>query len=944
MTPFLKQVAEHYYAQENPERLCFVFPNRRAKSFFRKWYCEQVKQHSSIPRLMPSLLTMEDLFLRLSGKEKTERTTLLLELYKAYGALNPKAESLDDFIFWGDVILADFDDVDKYLIDAKGLFTNVSDFKSIQDTYEYLTEEQIQAIERFLSHFKKENGEYKLRFLQIWNILYPLYRDFNSAMDAKAMSYEGKTYRSVAEKIKEHPVVDLLQKKIPECSKFVFVGLNALNECEKMLLRKLRDASLAEFCWDYSSSMIKNEANKSSFFLGHNIEEFHQAFRPDSDGLPTPGINVLSVPSGIGMAKQIPEILRRLPSDTLDLKTAIVLPDEGLLLPVLNSIPENIQELNVTMGYPMNGSEFWSLVNDIASLQLHLRQKNGKWHFYHKQVWSIFSNSLFKCVVSEEGKKKAEDIKKAARYYIPQEDFAGDPVMESIFQPAVTDSTAKDRNSIHAIEDYLQKMTACVASRLKDTEGMNVEMDFARLYHKTIDRLRAEEDLTVLPSTFFKLLGSLVAGTSVPFEGEPLKGLQIMGPLETRALDFDNLIVLSCNEGVFPHRSVSSSFIPPELRKGFGLPTYEYQDAMWAYYFYRMIQRASTLWMLVDSRTEGVRSGEESRYIKQLELHFGAKVNRYVVKAPIDTGAMPGDIPKTEEHIQILKDSCLSATSLQNYLSCPAMFFYSKVEKLKEDTEVSESLDAGLLGNVFHSTMETIYKKYLNRSISAAELDAIIKDKKAIRNLVTGKIEEKLKTIEISGRNIIFLDIICHYVNQALTRDRQLMDTYGVDSFSILGLEKHSTSEIGGFKFEGYLDRLDSFRNKEVRIVDYKTGKVTDEDFLIDEENAQKVVEKLFGADNENRPKIALQLYLYDRFISEDSKYLGYNIINSVYQTSRLFIKEVENVELNEKFRTLMDERLEALLKEISDTSIPWTRKGGEKTCGYCDFKMICGK
>lgn len=952
MTPFLKQVAEHYFAQGNVEQMCFVFPNRRAKSFFKKWLGECVTGAEK-PVVAPAMLTMNDFFYRLSGEEQTDRVHLLLELYDQYKQLVPNPESLDEFIFWGDVLLADFDDVDKYLVRAEGLFANVADFKSIQDTYSYLTETQIGAIERFLKHFRDENSvltvnlqseekkDYKVKFLQIWDILYKLYSNFNKALTEKRMSYEGKAYREAVEKLDTVSVADILAETFPQSKSFVFVGLNALSECEKKLMGKMQDAGLAQFCWDYGSKMIKDPANKSSFFMSENVSRFRPAFTPDPEGYGTPEINVLSVPSSIGMAKQLPEILKRLNPEP-GIETAIVLPDEGLLIPVLNSIPESIRDLNVTMGYPMGESEFWCLMNDVAALQMHLRLKDGEWYFYHKQVWSIFSNSVFKSVLSEAGEKVVEDVRAGVKYYIPQSELKGDPVLEAIFKPAVTDPAGTTPEAIQEIECYQQDIISCIGPKLKSVPDMAMELDFAREYYQSIAHLRTAE-LPVLPATYFRLLAQLVGGASVPFQGEPLKGLQIMGPLETRALDFDNIILLSCNEGMFPRRSVSSSFIPPELRKGFELPTYEYQDAVWAYYFYRMLQRASKVWMLFDSRPDSIKGGEESRYIKQLELHFGLKVNRLVVKAPIERGSLDETIPKTQEQIDKLREEGhLSATALQNYLSCQAKFYYGTIEGLKEDEEVSESLDAGTLGRVFHSSMEDLYKG--RKYITAEYLDSLLRNEDTVRDTVSKNIRDVLKTFDIEGRNIIFHDVVCEYVKKVLQRDRELLDKYGVDKFQIHGLERFKDDIIGGFKFVGYLDRLDSFAPDQIRVVDYKTGKVTDEDINISEANAEEVVEKLFGEKEQGRPKIALQLYLYDRFIAKEKEYAGKEIVNSIYQTSRLFVKDIEEVRLVPKFTSLMNDALEELLKKLADPAKPWERTQDVKTCEYCDFKMICGR
>ena len=942
MKPFLQQVAEHYFAEGGMEQLCFVFPGRRAMNFFKKYlgHCVEASGTGK-PLVAPQMMAVSDFWYRTAGVRPADRVKLLLDLYEEYRALRGQAaEPLDDFIFWGDVILSDFNDADKYLVDPSHLFANVADYKNIQDNFSYLTDAQRQAIENFLGHFSTDVGLYKQRFLHIWDILYELYRNFGRRLRDQGLSYDGQVYRSVAGRLDGESAADILAPRFPDTRKWIFVGLNALNECEKKLMRRMRDGGLAEFCWDFSSTEIRNPDNKSSFFLRGNLEEFPQAFKPDSgEPLPKTEFHVLSIPSGVGQAKQIPAILDSIGAKGIE--TAIVLPDEGLLLPVLNSIPERIEKLNVTMGYPMNGSEFWSLMNDAAALQLHTRLKDGQWYFYHRPVWSLFSNSVLRTALGEENAKKADALRKDSGYYIPRSAFEDGGIGELLFRPVVKDSSSQDPAQIAAIIDWQMDLITGIAPLLPGME-MGIELDFAKAYWQTLDNLR-RFSLPLRPASYFRLLGQLMGGAAVPFHGEPLEGLQIMGPLETRALDFDNLIILSCNEGTFPRRSVSSSFIPPELRKGFGLPTYEYQDAVWAYYFYRMIQRAGKVWLLYDSRTEGLHSGEESRYIKQLQMHFGAPLTRHVASAEIKKAAADGDIPKTAGHLEILREGHLSASALQDWLSCPAKFYFRKVCALREEDEVSESLDSGMIGNVFHRTMQELYSGH--RTISRSLLDALIKDKDGISRTVRANIMKELRSIEVAGRNIIFEGVIGKYVLKALQRDRELLDTYGVEEFRILGLELKRYSEIGGYKFKGYIDRLDSFRPGEVRIVDYKTGMVTDNDISVNDANAAEVADLLFGEDNSKRPKIALQLFLYDLFATEDKDLQGMQLVNSIYQTSRLFVEEVKNVPVSGTFMELCRKRIETdILGKIDDLGEPWRRTADQKTCAWCDFKKICSR
>ena len=971
MTPFLKQVADHYYNLGKIEDRCFVFPNRRSMVWFRKHLCSAVKD---VPLLAPQMLTINDFFTKASGVSSSDRVRLLLELYHSYRELNARAESLDEFIFWGDVILADFNDVDKYLVDPKQLYANVADFKALQDTFEYLTDTQREAIKGFLSHFNDQSGkltvdigtddpDVKGRFLQIWNILYPLYVSYNKTLADKGMAYEGMVYRSLAQRLKDMPAEDVFKGIFPEGTTFVFVGLNALNECEKTLLRKLRDAGKAEFCWDWSGDMIRDPQNRSSFFMADNVLEFPQSAQWDPEGVKCPEINVISVASSAGQAKRLPDILRQRSGGAPE-ECAVVLPDEGLLKSVLNSIPEEIHDINVTMGLPMNGSLFYTMMADISAIQMHAVKRKDTWLFYHKQVWDLFSSEIFRKATDEKTMEIVAKVKEGARYYIPKEELTGTMLMDVIFRPVIMDVKMASSAQIASFAQYQKDVIEVIAPAIADDGALALELEYAKEYYKCINVL-FEIRPEVLPMTYLRLLGQLVGSVSVPFRGEPLKGLQIMGPLETRALAFRDLIIMSANEGVFPHRSVSSSFIPPELRKGFGMPTYEFQDAVWAYYFYRMISRAEKVWMLVDSRTEGLKSGEESRYIKQLEYHFGVPLKRSVVKfAGMKTAALP-EIHKTEEDVARIKDTVLSATTLQNYLACPAKFYYGTVKGLEAEEEVAESLDYGMFGTVYHDTMRALYTSEeamdpefvfneresrggltgeAMRAVPQSYIESWLSRKDDIKTKVKALIMMQLNTIEVSGRNLVVADVIVRYVIKTLQRDLELLKKEGRDSFEILGREIRVGGEFCGQRFKGFIDRLDSFREGEARVVDYKTGKVLEDDENIHDGNAEEIAEKIFHPDMKNWPKIALQFFIYDMLVQARPEVKGREICNCVYSTAHLFKEPPVTVPLNRKFYEAVSERLEAMLAQMYDTSVPFHRTDDEKTCAYCDFRMICGR
>ena len=651
----------------------------------------------------------------------------------------------------------------------------------------------------------------------------------------------------------------------------------------------MRDARLAQFCWDYVSPMIKDRDNKSSFFMKKNLANFPQAFEIDPAGLSVPKITVVDVPSSVGQAKLAPWILGQTSGDAVE--TAFVLPDQSLLMPLLSSIPPSYQNINVTMGCPMSESAIYTLLDALGNLQMHMRKRPDGWYFYHAAVRNVFSSGLFRELLGEEEKEKVEAVKASAVYYIPLKDLQGGPVLDLVFRPVIEDTKAVSALQNHRTEEYFQEIVGLVGRTLTGKSEMLLELDFAKRCHTQFNILK-DTDLEVLPSTHLRLLQRILQGISVPFKGEPLKGLQIMGPLETRALDFRNLVILSANEGMFPRRSVSSSFIPPELRKGFGLPTYEFQDAVWAYYFYRMIQRPEHVWIVYDSRTDGLKSGEESRYIKQLQYHFGIKLERFTAAPSMQAPEPEKEIVKTREDVDTVKGKLLSASALNSYAECPAKFYYQKVKGLKQDEEVAESLDARMVGNVFHRVMQDLYKRA--NPITPQMIDAFRKDVKGLKAMIRANVLEELHTIEVTGRNLVLEEVILDYVLSTLKHDADLLAAAGATKgFEIIGLEEHYFGTLGGFRLHGYIDRLDSF---------------------------------------------------YNILCHQQPALAGKLLVDSVYSIQHLYTGSLPDMpedpaDTKEKTQELLD-----MLSEISNLEIPWRRTEETKVCSGCDFKDICGR
>ena len=931
MKPFLQQVASHYSTQ-SLKGTCFVFPSRRAARFFRH-HLEQV----SGEKMHVFCTSMNEFLHRSAGVDPTDRLTLMTELHAAYTKVNPDAESLDQFLFWGDVILNDFDDTDKYCSDVRGLFLNVSDWKNLDSqNLDFLTEGQREAVKHFLDHFCEgvgDEGGVKHRFARIWDLLQPLYEPYRESLSVKGLAYEGMVYRSIADRIAAgESVRGMMREPFPYVRRFVFIGLNVLSQSEKVVLKALRDAGMAEFCWDYSSAEIKDPANKSSLFMGKNVQEFPQAFALDTEGLSRPTVNVVGVPSAVGQTKLAPAILSSLQGDAS--QTAFILPDESLLKPLLNAIPASFEEINVTMGAPLRDTGLYAFMKAAMRIPMGIREKDGKDYVHHSCLDDAFSTSLFKEMLSEEERLLVEDLRADGKHFIAIEEVAKGETLSRLFRRC-GECTPSELTS------YIGDILSLVKEHTPDDEEHEAQNEYLRRYGEAVATL-ASRALPVSSQTWIRLLDKALRGISIPFEGDPFKGLQVMGPLETRAMDYRNVVILSANEDMFPKRSFRPSFIPPALRQGFGLPTPEMQDALWAYYFYRLLQRAENVWMTYDSRTDGMLSGEESRYIKQLELHFGFPLRRIDVVSSMHAVTDSPVIPKTEEDVEAVRNGRLSASSLQNYIVCPAKFYYQNVKGLREKSEAKDALDAAMIGNVFHGVMEELYRQA--PTVTQQRLQNILRNRPSLTALIRRKILEEMNTIEVTGRNLVIESVLTDYVEAAVRHDLGLLRAAGQESFRILGLEKRMTMTIDGFQFIGYIDRLDCFSEDTVRVVDYKTGHVEDDDIHITDKNAQAVAEKLFGESNYGRPKIALQLYLYDQFVKNAGYANERTVINSIYSTGRLMTRPLEDCEESPVFEDEMKERVSRLLGEIADTSVPWKRTCDRSVCAMCPFASICGR
>lgn len=964
MKPFLYQVATLFYQQYGAEihRLAFVFPNRRAGLFFQKYLSEI----SEKPLFSPSILTINDLFMQLSGKHPADKIQMLFRLYELYKQRSGSSESFDEFIYWGEMLLNDFDDIDKYMVDARMLFRNVSDLKSLDDDFNYLSPEQVQAIRSFWSSFyPKGDSPNQQHFLELWEILYDLYAGLRTSLAKDGCGYDGMIFREVVEQLEKEPMSDFPFDQV------VFVGLNALSVSEERLLLALQKKGVADFYWDYVGPWVTDPDNKASFFLGRNLRLFPSRMQLPATGPVQAEIRVMGVPSAIGQAKQVYPILQALAdeqqlTDESALRTAIVLPDEHLLVPVLNAIPEAIQHINVTMGYPLAGTPVAALMEYILTLQKNIRYIDRVPVFYFRDVLPILNHQYVMAAAPEEVSQLVKDMTAGNRIYVHAVDLNRHELLSILFTPVQNTEELSDY-LIHVLE----ALNACLRNKRPnpDDEEMisnstqttaDIEQEFIFHYFATVNRMKEvmrEAKIEMRLDTYFRLLKRMTDLITIPFEGEPLSGLQVMGVLETRALDFDRLIILSMNEGIFPLKKAANSFIPYNLRRGFGLPTYEHQDSVWAYHFYRLIRRAKQVTLLYDTRTTGLQTGEVSRFVHQLRYHYQYPLIDELVVYDVASSAVPPiSVQKTAEVEKLLSDflfggpRALSASAINTYLDCPLKFYFSVLEQIQEEDEITETVERDVFGSILHKVMEDLYAPFKGKLVTADLLKLLRKD----QPLLTGTIARAFAELffkspvvrPLEGENFLTGEMIRKYAEKILEQDARFTPFHYIESEKKVRATI-TLSDRRIVQLKGFIDRVDSL-DRVLRIVDYKTGSGKLE---------FESVEGLFDKEAKDRPKAVMQVFLYAWMYQQLPEYTGMPIQPAIYYLRTLFQRSFDPVVEQKKGRGKADKvnsfqdfasdfegKLRQCLDEIFNLDIPFTQTETGKACAYCSFRGLCGK
>jgi len=957
MKPFLKLVAEDIYKKfgDHLQNICIVFPNRRPILYFNK-YLSEIVPH---PVWAAQCTTISAFVQSLTDLNKADDLFLLFELYKVYIQERKNSETFEEFYYWGELMLSDFDDIDKYMVDAKSLFQNLASLKDIKEHFDFLDENQVAAIQQFWKNFKKPQlSSHQKEFSNLWSTMNPIYAELRKILSEKKLAYEGMIYRHVADQIQTGSISE------PSFNNIIFVGFNALNECEKIIFRHFHQSQKALFYWDYDIDYIQNEYFEAGYFIRKNLSEFPSPLEQNLfQNFQNPGnIELFAIPSQVGQAKIIGKLLKQNLTRDHDLEnTAIVLPDENLLLPLLHSIPEEVEGLNIAMGYPVRNSLVISLFEAMVKLYSGMNKEKDDQNvqFYFKLVLKVLNHPL---LIAEEN-ESIKDFKKQIiiknPVFIDASQLPKSELLKVIFSPC-----SEGFELINRFLFILKHIGKNLFSFQADKENHSfklVESETFRVIYNSLNRfedLLAKSTISINIQLCFRLLMKVLNNLTVPFEGEPLKGLQILGFLESRILDFENLFILSVNEGTLPKTQMPGSFIPYNLRKGFRMPTLEHRDAMFSYYFYRLIQRAKNIYLIYSTKADKMGSAEISRFATQLLFNNKFKINQKVQTFNIIPSKIPEiKIEKTNEILEKLEnkyidqssESYLSPSALSNYIDCSLRFYFRYVGRLKEYVTVSGEIDASMLGNILHKSIYKIYYPFLNRTLEPKDYKNLLKNSNLVEKVVRDTIIEEYyqenlpsEKFHVEGQNLIILKVLKKYVHALLSFDSNNAP------FKILNLEKNIisffefnfNSEKKKIRIGGNIDRIDQI-NDEIRIVDYKTG--------IIENNFTDMDELFKSFENKKTKKEIFQVILYS-LIYKKSVSQSIPVTPVLYNLRKIFDEHFDPVISFKKSKIkdvylisgLFNENLELLISEIFNPDIPFGQTTDLSKCKNCPYNIIC--
>lgn len=957
MESFLKLVAADLYkhTEGNLAHTAVVFPNKRAGLFFN----EYLAQESESPIWSPAYVSISELFRSLSPWEVGDPVKLVCELYKIFRRETQSTETLDDFYFWGEMLISDFDDADKNKVDTDKLFSNLQDLRNIMDDYTFIDDEQEEAIRQFFQNFSIERRTaLKERFISLWDVLGNIYKGFRESLASQNIAYEGMMYRHVI----EHLDVD----KLPY-EKYVFVGFNVLNKVEHTLFTQLKDAGKAVFYWDYDEFYMKENrqavTHEAGEFIRRNLRDFPSPLSGELfKNLSKPKeVHYIASSTENAQARYLPQWIRN-NLTTPEKETAVVLCNEALLQPVLHSLPAEVKHVNITMGFPLSQTPVYSFL--IALLELHTHGFNFKSGRYTFQSVVTLLKHPYTRQLTGQAELLEKELTRNNRFYPLPGELGKDEFLTRLFTPL-----SGNLNLCIRLSETLQQVAGIYQANTSGTEDTDA---FNQLYREslfkaytTINRFRTlieEDELTVQSETFRRLLVKVLSATNIPFHGEPAIGMQVMGVLETRNLDFRHLVLLSVNEGQLPKSGGDSSFIPYNLRKAFGMTTIEHKIAVYAYYFYRLLQRAERIILMYNTSSDGLNRGEWSRFMLQFLIEWPHPITRQFLEAgQSPQGTSPITVEKTPDvmrRMQSLFDvranpkAKFSPSALNYYLDCPLKFYYRYVAGLSAPDEVSAEIDSATFGSIFHYAAEHIYKDLTTHGkvINKEALETLLRNEVKLQDYVDTAFKKLFFNVpqnekpEYNGVQLINSAVIARYLKQLLQNDLR----YAPFTFIASEMEVDEPIDIqtpkGVIKSRigGIIDRMDS-KDGTLRIVDYKTGGDAD---------TPPHVESLFIPDKK-RSNYVFQTFLYAAIMCRKQPTMKIApallyIHRAATETYSPVIqmgeprKPKEAVEDFSKYEKEYRERLQGLLEEIFNPEKSFTQTEIIEKCTYCDFKALC--
>jgi hypothetical protein len=930
------------------QQVVIVLPNRRAGLFFTKHMGALIQQ----PTWMPEVISIEDLFYNYAGQRPADDLSLIFTLYNVYQKLHPNPEGFDQFYHWGEMILKDFNSLDQFMVDAKKLYLYLHDLKSFDNDTSYLTTEQIELIRQFWSSFKQQDLKHQEKFLKFWQILNPLYHAYQEELDKQQLAYSGKLYRRV--------VTNILHQ-IPKSEKrYVFVGFNAFTSCEERLIKYFIQELGAEIRWDIDAYYLNDKNQEAGLFFRDYKKDpvFGPTFPVDIPELISgkkAKIHTYAIPLKVNQANLVGKLLEDVKGQEDWEDTVIILPDEQMLFPVLHSLPPAIDKVNVTMGYPVKNAPIYTFLEAVLELQRYVRIEEGKVLFYHKAVKDLLSSGFLKNSNPEFVKEIFNQIQSKNKIYLPDTVLQqGGEFFKLLFRKVYPEH----------LFTYMSDLMQALASMLQDEP---LQRSYLFQCFKQLNRLREVFELhgniKVDLEFFIRLFRQVFRETKLPFEGEPLKGLQIMGVLETRNLDFKRVIICNMNEDAFPPTATLSSMIPFNIRRAFNLPVQEQNDAIYAYTFYRLLQCAEEVHMIYTTGSEQGKAGEKSRYIQQLMVELDQEIQEEVIFVPVDyQRPKPILIQKTNEVMELLmkfvgevdhKLPGLSPSALNVYLDCRLKFYFQNLAKIKEKEEVNEEVDAAVFGNLAHYSMEFLYAGFIERK----GRDILEKHdfQELGKNWIVPSIElgirkfyqlEKDADTKLNGQLAIVRDVLQRYIQRLLELDASNAP------FQLLGMEKafYASREIQvgqnikKVRVKGFIDRID-FCDNNIRLIDYKSGK--------DEKNFKDIA-SLFDRDDVKRNKAAMQTLYYGMLFQANYPHNPFPLKPAIFNFKEIFQENFNPYLQDKSAKTeVMDYRdyqeayeagLKTLLEELFDREVPFDQTQNISKCQHCPYAGICGR